>query len=288
MQVIKLKEPDVGDLLYQTGRSRRTTATGVAFITDTQIVAIHRSGCKAYLIDIDPVRKTHTLIHTLTIPTQTETIVYYNDKLWMNTYTDTLYVLEIKNNKLTIVKTIKFVDNIRYHGLECRGDYLYVTPSTNNAHTHEKLVKYDLKNDSYTLIDSPDFKQNYRYKDITFLRDDLIVILINYKTVTQMQNKNNSFDGMIGLFDSDFKLLDSIEFPKAQLDCAISYNENTFYATIVNDKGGFLVKGCVENNKFVQPVEYIKTGDFPHGIDIRGNKLAYTSYSDSTVCIIDV
>jgi hypothetical protein len=288
MHVITLKEPLTGYPIFQSGRRRYTTLTDIAFISDTRVVAIHRCGCKAYLIDIDPVHKKHKIVHSLKIPIETEMIVYHNGKLYMNTYTDTMYVLEIQNNMLKIIKTLRFVHGTPYHGLEGRGDFLYVMPSTNYQHTHEKLVKYDLKKETYVLIESPDLKQNYRYKDITFLRDDLIVLLINYKTTTNMQNPKHEFDGMIGLFDGEFKLLDSIEFPKTQLDSAISYNETTFYATIANDVGGYIIKVNVQDNKFVQPMTFIKTADFPHGIDIRGNKLAYTVYSNSSVCIIDI
>lgn len=289
MEVIHLNEPIVGKPLYQSGRSRYPTATDVAFITDNRIVALHRCGCKAYLIDLNPTKIVHTLVTQHNGKNiQTEMIVYEKGKLYMNTYTDIMLVLVIENNQLKIIKSIQFVPGVPCHGLEARGGFLYITPSTSKLNNKEHIVKYDLEKESYTLIESPDLKLNYRLKDITFLCDDLIIILINFKAATHMIRTNHCSDGMIGLFDKDFRLLDSLQFPRAQMDSAISYNETTFYATIANDKGGFLVKGCVENNKLVKSVEYIETVDFPHGIDIHGNKLAYTSYSDSTVCIIDL
>lgn len=48
---------------------------------------------------------------------------------------------------------------------------------------------------------------------------------------------------------------------------------------------GYLYKGVVENRKIVS-INKFKTNDFPHGIDVRDNKIAYTSYSTSGIHII--
>jgi hypothetical protein len=291
MHSIQLIEPLLGEPVYQAGRSRYPTVTDVAFINETRIATIHRIGCKAYLIDLGE-DGAHTIVDTLDIvhnneKVKTEMITYANGKLYMITYTDLMFVLEIVENKLTIVDRIVFKPGMSYHGLQAKGNHLYVTPSNNMSPRTDKIVKFNMTNKTFEYIESPDLLQKYLIKDITFLPNNMILLAICFKKDTNMCMKTFTNDAMIGLFDSSFRLKDKWMLPKKHIDSLIA-KDNVFYVTIADDVGGFIMKGSVCGGKIVRSIDKIPVGDFPHGIDICGNKLAYTSYSDSTVCIIDI
>jgi hypothetical protein len=198
MHTIELIEPLSGTPIYQSGRSRYTTVTDVAFINESLIVVIHRTGCKAYLIELGG-DGSHSVLDTLTMThnnqnVKTEMITYANGKLYMITYSELMFVLEIVENKLKIVDTIIFKPRMTYHGLQAKGNYLYVTPSDNMSPRTEKIIKFNMTNKSYEYIESPDLLQKYMYKDITFLPNNLILIAILFKKDTNMCMKK-SFGG---------------------------------------------------------------------------------------------
>jgi hypothetical protein len=292
MHVIGLIEPSSNDTpVYQSGRSRYSTATDVVFITSTLIVACHRNACKVYLIKLME-DNTYEILDTLVTTykgenIKTEMITYANKKLYMTTMTDVMIVMNIVDNKIIIEEYVKLLKQNTYHGLQSQGGYLYITPNNAVSPLTERIIKYDMINKTYTAIHSPDLLQKHLIKDITFLPGGYVLLLIVFKKDTNMCMTNHVNDGMIMLLNKSFRIQDKIMMPKTHIDSIIA-KDNTFYFTCSNEKGGFIRKGQVKDGKFVGNLETFNAADFPHGIDICGNKLAYTSYTDSTVCIMDI
>jgi uncharacterized protein YbcV (DUF1398 family) len=90
-----------------------------------------------------------------------------------------------------------------------------------------------------------------------------------------------------------FNCLDAIKFKHTQFD-AVIVKDGTFYATAHTEKhGGCLIVGSLVRTgggglMFGKALkEFAAAGGFPHGIDIHGETLAYTSYSNSSVILVD-
>jgi hypothetical protein len=80
-------------------------------------------------------------------------------------------------------------------------------------------------------------------------------------------------------------MLDSVDIPYTHFD-AVCRDERSFYATGANLQHGYIFKGNVQNNIISKLCAY-QVHDFPHGIDVIDNTIAYTSYSTSGIHFMD-
>ncbi len=107
---------------------------------------------------------------------------------------------------------------------------------------------------------------------------------------TKMDNIDHIDNGFIGLYDSNFLLLDKYELENVHIDSVITYNDN-FYITIEEEEGGFIYKGLINNEKnIIEKVERTSVFGFPHGIAINPdcNLIGYTSYSTSSAYLMTI
>ena len=130
----------------------------------------------------------------------------------------------------------------------------------------------------------------YRIKDITFLSNGniLLAIMIN-NGKTCMKDYNHCDNGFIGLYDSNFRLIDKYEINEIHMDSIITDRYNNFYLTVQENEDGFIYKGNINNN-MIRNIKKIKVQDFPHGIDINHeyNLLGFTSYETSSAYILSL
>ncbi len=285
--------------LYYRNRSRLPTVTDINIISDDLIVVLHRFSGKVYLIKIDyiiendfMIMNKYIIIDTLKIKYgnnqyQTEMLDRKDNRLYILTFTEYLVIVDIINNKsLKQLEEINLSNKCFYHGLEINNDYLYVVPSiVNNIKMH--IIKMSLATHQIEKIITPEFTENtgkYRIKDISFFKNGkiLLIILIN-NGKTRMNDINHQDNGFIGLYDSNFLLLDKYELKSIHMDSVITYNDD-FYITIEEEEGGFIYRGSINNDKnTIQNLKKTSVAGFPHGIHINNNRIGFTSYSSESL-----
>lgn len=273
--------------LYQGQRWRYPSMTDVKFLNNEYIVAAHRYGCKVYVIQKQT--DAFVIVNTLTLtyngqPYPTESFTIVNNKIYMISFTNVMTIIDIMPNySLKQNASIELHNNdVTCHGIAYRDNCVYITPSKKNIGT-EYIVSYNTLNGEIKQVTS--LGDDIRVKNLAFLPNDLVVVIVNYKTKTAMIEKGHKFNGSIRLYTLDFKQLDSIEVPLTHFD-GITSKKNIFYVTGADLDGGYIYKGIVEDNKLSSIHKY-QTQDFPHGIDIRENIIAYTSYTTSGIHFID-
>jgi hypothetical protein len=273
--------------LYQGQRWRYPSMTDVKFLDNEYIVAAHRYGCKVYILQKQT--NAFVIVRTLTLtyngsPYPTESFTIVNNTIYMISFTNVMTIIGIMPDySLKQMSSIQLHSNdVTCHGIAYHDNCLYITPSKKTIGT-EYIVSYNTLNGELKQITS--LGDDIRVKNLTFLPNDLVVVIVNYKTKTTMMDIGHKFNGSIRLYTLDFKQLDSIEVPLTHFDDIVSKN-NIFYATGADLEGGYIYKGIVEDNRFTSIYKH-QTHDFPHGIDIKENTIAYTSYATSGIHFID-
>lgn len=264
--------------------------TDVKILDNQHIVAAHRYGCKVYVIQIDEENKQYTVIDNIQLmhknkPYQTESFTIMDNTIYMLSFSNILNFIDILPNRhlqqrQTFIKLASH--DIPFHGITHKNNIVYVTPSRKHV-GEEYIVRYNTLNGQTSNVAT--LGVNIRVKSLAFLSNGTIVVLVNFKESTSMTDKQHFFNGAIRLYSSDFRMLDSVDIPYTHFDCICS-NECTFYATGANLQHGYIFNGNVNGNRIVSLSAY-QVHDFPHGIDIMDNKIAYTSYSTSGIHFMD-
>lgn len=273
--------------IYQGSRWRYPSMTDVKFIDDDYMIAAHRYACKIYVLKLQ--KDTFTVVDTLVMtyngnPYQTESFVIMNNTIYMISFSNVMTIIDILPDYTLQQRSSIILDenHIPFHGIAMKNNIVYVTPSKKTIGT-EYIFSYDTSNSEIRKIAT--LGENIRVKHMTFLDNDLIVAVVNYKTNTSMIEEGHMFNGSIRLYTIEYELIASVEVPLTHFDAIVCIN-NVFYATGADLEGGYIFKGLVEGGKITSLTKY-QVNDFPHGIDIKNNKIAYTSYSTSGIHIID-
>jgi hypothetical protein len=277
--------------IYQgSSHSRITSMTDVKWMSETRIIAAHRYAGKLYIIDISGGRYKIITTYTHTYKNKLYTTEMFDidkerKKIYLICFTEMFFIFDIlPTDTIVCVKSVQLnTANIPYHGIRLHMNHLFITPSYKN-YGIEAIKKYNIHNNCITDINLPD--KNIRIKHISILPDNTILLLICYKTDTVMSMLTHYSSGCIRLYSPDFRtILDTYDLPSIHLDSIVS-QDYVFYATCRDLTRGFLLKGCICNQKIMEETRFA-CEDFPHGIDIFGSKIAYTSYTTSGVHIID-
>jgi len=306
MLTIEIIEKDIkyaNNQIFYKDRSRFPTVTDINIISDELLVVIHRLAYKIYLVKINKNKSEneppYKIIDSLKIKYQTEMLSRNDNRLYIITFTNYLIIVDIIDNmKLKFVKEIQLsVNNNCYHGLEIYKNNLYIVPAVvKNELLH--IIKLSLDNNEYKInkIISPEFIENtgkYRIKDISFLNDNIILLIITINNgYTGMKDYNHCDNGFIGLYNSDFTLLDKYKLDESHIDSLIIDKRNgNFYLTIEETEGGFIYKGFINSNtNKIENIKKIKVPNFPHGIDINPdyNLIGFTSYATSSAYLLEI
>lgn len=271
--------------IYQGQKWRYASMTDVKFINKDYIIAAHRYACKIYSIHLLNENNEYEIIDTCIMtynnhPYQTESFVICNNKIYMLSFSNILTIIDIlPNYKLKQIKSIQLNNNnISFHGIALKANHIYLTPSNKSIGT-EYILSFNIHNETITNVSS--LGENIRVKGLSFLPNDRIIVLINYKTNTSMIEKGHIFDGAIRLYTNDFTLLDAIEVPQTHFDMVIN-KENVFYATGADVENGYIYKGIINDDKITNLTLH-EVNNFPHGIDILEDRIIYTSYLTSGI-----
>jgi hypothetical protein len=273
--------------IYNGTRYRYPSVTDVVFVTPDRIVATHRYACKLYYIQLEGAN--YRILDELTLYVngqmyQTEMMDIRDTTIYLISFSERLTIIDIVHDKLQVRQGMSLNStNTQYHGIQVHKNLLYLTPS-NKAVGDDSIIVWNT--DTHAIVQRIDIGSNVRIKDITFLSDERIVLLGNYKTTTNMTMHGHTFNGFIALYTRDFKQLDVVTYTTTHFD-SVTSKDGIFYATGDDANDGYIYVGSADNDKLT-PIKQHKVQDFPHGIAIHGNKLAYTSYATSGVYITDV
>lgn len=269
--------------LYQGTRWRYATMTDVKFYGDNHIIAAHRYGCKVYMILLEG--NTYTIQHSLTLtfdgkPYQTESFIIIDNTIYMLSFSNIMTLIDILPNFTLKQKNHIQLETryIPYHGIAKKEHMVYLTPSKQSIGT-EYILTYDTVNGRLTKHAT--LGENIRVKALAFLQNNMLVVVVNYKESTTMATKGHKFNGSVRLYSNNFVMLDSIDIPLTHFDGVVS-DANNFYATCADVQCGYIYKGHVVENK-ITSLKAFQVNDFPHGIAIKGDTIAYTSYGTSGI-----
>lgn len=277
-------------LIYQGPRSRLATMTDVKFLAPDRILAAHRYSGKLYHIQLGP-DGSHQILDTLTLKHngqlhQTEAFVVVNNVVYMICFTNLLFIIDLLPNQVLIQRQVMQLNTgITYHGIAAHKGSIYITPSTNKRQDDNRLVVYDIASGSIKYL--PPLGDDVRVKSLAFMSDGYIIVIVTYKNVIPMTVKGHISDSAVRLYTSDFVLLDTVEVPLTTFDSVdVCDNGNTFIATGANLIGGYLYVGTVEAGQIASLTLHV-VHDFPHGINLNGSTIAYTSYTTSGIHLIN-
>ncbi len=288
--------------IYLYDKGRIPSVTDIKFINRNLIIVAHRYAYKLYLISIDNEKDTYQILDTYSTIDKNKKVhfcesfeIIYNQskdlyQLCMIFFSNLLWIFDvnIKNYKFIFKKSILLNNQNTYHGIKIYNHHLYLSPS--NTYTSNKsnnVLEINLVNYHQKYLPLGSIQDNYRLKDICFINDNMILLLIIYKTNIGTVVKNQITNGAFGLFSfPEFKLVDKIEFNHIHFDRVISDKNNNFYVTTQDENSGKIYKGAVDllNKKIILLNHYI-VDDFPHGLDIYEDLFAYTSYDTNSVNI---
>lgn len=289
MQISLVESPtEYSQKLYFEQRTRFATVTDVDFVNETRIVAAHRYGCKLYVIDFKLEDKSFSILHTHTLMhngrrIQTEMIKVVGNKVYVISYNELIFEFELMPDGSLVQRRSKALNNTRspYHGIEFFEGYLYLTPS-NKSQGDDRIVKLNPVTFEHEYLKS--LGSSLRYKDIGFLENKFRVIPANYKNLMEMTAPGATFDGVINIYNEKFEVTDTRYIKLAHFDAVVTRG-NEFFITVSDTRGGAILHGTVGSAGTIESLRRIPVEDFPHGINMFGSLIAYTSYKTSALYI---
>ena len=270
-------------------QKRISTVTDVKFVDNNRLIVAHRSAAKIYLIKING--STYDVLDSLTLMVggqhhgsddqyyHPDAITLCNNRIYMTAYRNNSCVLDIVNDKLVFIKLFKIDSFMHYHGCHHNSDMVYfgsVKCSDNNT----PLTIYNTKTDKFKNLKTG---TNKRIKAISSYKECLLLCMDDLGS--HHQPLHNSCVMLYSVDNDKLLYLDKIDINNSQIDGMVIYNDY-FLATIHCgiDKCGNIIVGKINNNKLYF-TKKVPCNDFPHGIDVFNDKVAYTSYANSSIVI---
>ena len=283
---------------YLKDKKRVATLTDVKFVSDDLLVAAHRAAAKAYLIQYRD--GAFTLLDELRLNTargclnprkrfspkrffHPDLMSVSGNLIYMTEYTWRCCVIEIRNNKLRYKKTIGF-KNPTLHGCYADSEMILFGSCSNG-----KICTYNPKTGNKKPI-ATGLDDGLRIKTIG--KEQPNYLLLGTDKITGSTAERGAMaETSISLHRTEghtFTLLDTFDLPNTQID-GHAYSDGLHYFSIQDAEAdtGHLAVFKVENDR-LQLVKKIPCHLFPHGLDIRHGKLVYTSYTRSSISVIDL
>lgn len=282
---------------------RYDTISDCEFVDDTHIICVDRQMACIYLIQFDLDKNTYSILDSVTcicnkVPVHFELISIHRNILTRITtiysisYDNRLFSCILKGNKFHDCKTRIVNTHDSYHGVLALedGESVYVTnmkqPTITKFNTRTGIKQ--------TIVCCG----GTRMKDVAVIDIDHIIALSSDKGPTNGIQKPDGhvypickpYDSHVFLYDCNTGQQLSVHTLKdTQIDGCV-YNAPYCFVTCANSSGvGYILRLSVNLTEYIftDCVQFPCEG-FPHGICVYNNKLAYTSYSKSSVYIHDL
>ena len=276
---------------YLNEERRVATVTDVKFLTKNKLIVAHRAAAKIYLIEVRG--GDCNVLDSITLDTgehlnskrpkrryfHPDLMTVNKDRIYLTEYSKRCGVVDVIEDRL-LFKGVVEVDELRYHGCFHGGEAVLFGSVENGCVV--KYVEETNENDRIKVLDG----DKKRVKTVGMDGE-------NY--VLGLDQKSGYYKELGAGVDSWFDLckmnngvlhkLDSLGFPNAQLDGHV-YHGGYHFITLHdgNEECGKIIVVKISNNK-LKIVNKVKCNDFPHGIDVYENRLAYTSYSSESIVL---
>lgn len=282
---------------YLKDQSRESTITDVKFLSDTLLVVAHRAAAKLYLVE--HFENTFTITDTLLLDTaknswnpkkrlsgqrfyHPDLMSLIGNTIYFSEYSNRCCVVDVIDNRLVYRETLELGDNA-YHGCFSENTDVYL-----GSVFQSNITIYNLETKSTSTL-NVELEPNLRIK--TIAKEENFFVLAVDKQFGSPSIKGSKNDAWVKLFEKQnekLMLLDSLAFPVSQVDGHISYGGYQFVVLHDGtDKTGYIVIIKVDNKK-LRLIKKIPCAGFPHGLDIRNDKLIYTTYSQSSIIVINL
>jgi len=200
-------------------------------------------------------------------------------------------MLRVIDGKFVFVKTFVIKKNTPYHGIFSTDSRLYfggVKSRDNNTFItiYEKNKPgADWNGDFKANPIEMKLGVNRRVKSLARHNDDLVLVCDGK---TQHQRVFNSYIMLYKLNSTQMTFLNEVVLENAEVDGLVMQGDK-FFATVhsADDKCGYIVIGEILEDT-VRVLKKVKCVSFPHGIDVCNGKLAYTSYTNSSIIVHDL
>lgn len=274
---------------------RYDTISDCEFLADDVLVTCDRQMARLYIVKFDLEAGTHTVSESKEIvvngqPQHFE-LLYFDpvlQTLYSVSYRNSLFSARIHENRVVSYDTAVVTKNEAYHGVaRSTVSTLYVTNMLNNTITEYNPKTYEKR--SITC------EGGVRMKDVAVMNDDVLLAIssddgpaigIKYPGVT-LRSFHPPYDSHAFVYKRDNgELVSRYVFPKTQID-AVVYHEPFCFVTCADGVTGqgYLMRFTMdESYNFTNPTK-IPCAGFPHGIAVRNDVLAYTSYTDSALYV---
>lgn len=269
---------------YFYGQKRVATVTDVKFLSEHRLIVAHRAAAKLSLIDIsqEPAR----VIHSLRLGQREERFrkhFFHPDLMALDG--DSLYLSDYSNRyaKVTISKTrlkleeILSVGDDNYHGCAVDDEEILL-----GGVRSQQITRVDKRSGSVRHLDVKT-SQSRRIKTIGTHNEFYVLSLDKLRgTPESPECRGDAWFSQYSREGDSLTEVDSVLFRDCQIDGHVSAHGLHFVA--IHDgvgQCGYIVTLKITDR--IKVVKKTRCDDFPHGLDVYGQKLAYSAYSTSSV-----
>ena len=266
-------EVTVGD------RTRFSTATAVAFITDTLFVSAAFNSRKLYLVEITA--EGHNILQEVKTRHTPDLMKYKDGVILTSDYphgepNGHASIYDFIEGKIVFRKEIALI-NTKAHGCCIIDDKTIII--TSNSDDNRGLLFIDVT--SNKIIKCFNNFQHYP-KDVCIVGDVLFTVCA--ASLPQIGKTTVIKESIVYAFDKNtLEKIDEATF-HGQTDSIVVNGEDGFI-TIQGDDTVLHFK-FVDNKLHIE--KRISGFNFPHGVDYKNNRIAITNYGDNTIRIFDV
>jgi hypothetical protein len=274
---------------------RYDTLSDCAFLDDTHIVCADRQMATLYLVKVDISSNKFTVLDSQTCivdgkPIHFDLLYVYKNKVFSVSYDNFFFMCDISNNTFQNFSITELNKEDAYHGLSAAStpDVLYFTNMKRPT-----IASYNLNTQEKATIRC----HGVRLKDVSIIDEDHFVVLSSDNgpvTGTQLEDgkvhpNSKPYNSHALIYNKNTgKLLDTYVLKATQIDSCVFHN-GYCYITCTNANGVGYILRCriTPGYKFAEPAMFPTEG-FPHGIAIHNGLLAYTSYTDSSLTVLNL
>lgn len=260
-------------------RKRFSTATAVAFITDTLLVSAAFNTKKLYIIELT--ENGHNILQEVKTKHSPDLMKYKNGVILTSDYphgepNGHASIYDFVDGKIVFRKEIALI-NTKAHGCEIVDNNTIII--TSNSDHNRGIMFLDVATGA--------LKQNFNNlqhypKDVCIAGDYLFTVCA--ASLPQIGQTTVIRESIIYVFDKNtLQKIDEVTF-HGQTD-SIVINGDDGFITIQGDDEVLHFK-FIENKLSI--VKRIGGFSFPHGIDVYNGKIAITNYGDNTIRIFDI
>jgi hypothetical protein len=274
---------------------RYDTISDCEFLDDSHIVCVDRQMSRLYLVSFSLNTSSYEIKDSVECVIDNksfhfELMTIRGNTIYSVSYTSSLFSCEVVDGKFQNMRVDTVCRGEAYHGICNAGDdSVYVTNMI-----HASITEYNTVTKKSCLFPCTG---GVRMKDVAVIDDTCLLVLSSDSGPIKgellldgtVSPYNKPYDSHLLLYarrgSECGKLLGQLVLEQTQIDACIYTGEYCF-VTFTDARGsGYLLRCCIDTNYNFTDVTKIPCAGFPHGVAVRGELFAYTSYTESALYI---